>query len=108
MRWAPEARSTSQTAARSYSAPIPFSVMLLFEDPDIELGAIGARHHALGPVMIDRSAGKIRELGAGVRDFGLPVLIGIADDGVRVRHVKIMANQRDAEGRIEVIQQDRS
>src|SRR5258708_12461386 len=74
----------------------------------MELGAIGARHHALGPMMIDRSAGKIRELGAGVWEFGLAVLIGIGEDGVRVRHGKIMANQRDAEGRIEVIQQDRS
>src|SRR5207248_8032529 len=33
IRCAPDARSTSQIAARSYSAPIPFSVMLLFDPP---------------------------------------------------------------------------
>src|SRR5580704_19380024 len=58
--------------------------------------------------MIDGSARKVGELGAWCRDAGLPFLIGIADDGVSVRHVEILANQSDAKGRIEVVQEDGS
>src|ERR1700746_3666866 len=58
--------------------------------------------------MIDRAARKVGELGAGSRDAGLPFLIGIAHDGVRVRYVKIIADQRDAERRIELVQEDGS
>jgi hypothetical protein len=58
--------------------------------------------------MIDRSARKIGELGAGSGDAGLPFLIGIADDGIGVRNVQIVADQRDAERRIEVVQEDGS
>ena len=58
--------------------------------------------------MIDGSTRKVRELGAWGSDAGLPFLIGIADDRVRVRYVKIIADQSDAERRIEVIQEDGS
>ena len=58
--------------------------------------------------MIDGAAGKVGELGAGGGDAGLPLLIGIADDRVGVGYVKIVANQGDAEGRIEVVQEDGS
>ena len=55
--------------------------------------------------MIDRAAGKVGQLGARSGDAGLPFLIGIAHDRVGVRNVEIMANQRDAKGRIEVVQE---
>src|SRR3979490_1701990 len=55
--------------------------------------------------MINWAAGKVGELGSGGSDAGLPFLIGIADDCVGVRYVKIIADQRDAERRIEVVQE---
>src|SRR5258708_1791754 len=58
--------------------------------------------------MIDRSARKVCELGARCGDAGLPFLIGIADDCVSVRYVEILADQSDAKGRIEVVQEDGS
>src|SRR5450755_4028031 len=58
--------------------------------------------------MIDRAARKVGELGAGSRDRGLPILIGIADDGVGVGDIKLIADQRHAERRIEVVQEDGS
>ena len=58
--------------------------------------------------MIDRPAGKIGELGAGSGDVGLSFLIGIADNGIGIRNVEIIADQRDAERRIEVVQEDGS
>jgi hypothetical protein len=58
--------------------------------------------------MIDRAARKVGQVGAGGGDAGLPFLIGIADDGVGVGDIKIIANQSDAKGRIEVIQEDGS
>jgi len=58
--------------------------------------------------MIDGAAGKVGELGARGGDAGLPFLIGIADDCVGVGDVKIIADQRDAERRIEVVQEDGS
>src|SRR5260370_26184433 len=54
--------------------------------------------------MIDRAARKVGQLGTRSGDAGLPFLIGIADDRVSIGYVKIMANQSDAKGRIEVIQ----
>src|ERR1700730_12505776 len=54
--------------------------------------------------MIDRPARKIGKLGAWRGDAGLSFLIRVADDGIGVRDVKIVANQGDAKGRIEVVQ----
>ena len=54
------------------------------------------------------AARKVGQLGAGGRDAGLPFLIGIADDGVGVGDIKIIAEQSDAERRIEVVQEDGS
>ena len=54
--------------------------------------------------MIDGPAGKIGELGARRSDAGLSILIRIADDGIGVGDVKIVANQGDAKRRLEVIQ----
>src|SRR5437879_13547771 len=56
--------------------------------------------------MIDGPAGKIGELGARRGDAGLSILIGIADDGIGVGDVKIVANQGDAKRRVEVVQKD--
>ena len=58
--------------------------------------------------MIDRSAGKVGELGARGGDAGLSILVGIADDRVGVGDIKIMADQRDAKWRIEMVQKDGS
>src|SRR5690348_5242379 len=57
-------------------------------------------------MVIYRSARKLRELGAWGTDAGLPFLIGIADDRVGVRYIEIIANQSDAKGRIEMVQED--
>jgi hypothetical protein len=54
--------------------------------------------------MIDRAAGKIRELGACCGDAGLSILIWITDDGIGVRNIEIVTNQGDAEWRVEMIQ----
>src|SRR5271154_6236574 len=54
--------------------------------------------------MIDRSTRKVGEFGTWGRDAGLPLLIRIANNGVRVRNVKIVANQGDAKWRIEMVQ----
>src|ERR1700722_8125245 len=54
--------------------------------------------------MIDRSAGKVGEFGPWRSDAGLSLLIGIADDGVGIRNVEIVANQGDAKGRVEMVQ----
>ena len=81
-----------------------FAYVAVGSDSDIELGAIRTGQQRLGPVMIDRSAGKIRELGARRGDAGLSILIWIADDGIGVRNVEIVTNQGDAEWRVEMIQ----
>ena len=85
-----------------------FGDVAVGSDPDIELGAIRTRQQGLGPMMINGSARKVRQLGAGSGDAGLPFLIGIAHDGIGVRNVEIIADQCDAERRIEVVQEDGS
>src|SRR3954453_11060698 len=81
-----------------------FADVAVGSDADIKLGAVRTGQQRLGPVMIDRSAGKIGELGARRGDAGLSILIRIADDGIGVRNVEIVADQRHAEWRAEVIQ----
>lgn len=53
--------------------------------------------------MVDRSARKVGEFGTRGSDAGLSFLIGIANDGVGVRDVKIAANQSNAKWRIEMV-----
>src|SRR5262249_41351942 len=77
-------------------------------DADVKLGAIRTGQQTFGPVMIDRSAGKVGQLGTRGGDARLPFLVGIADDGVGVCDVKVVTNERDAKGRVEVVQEDRS
>jgi hypothetical protein len=45
-------------------------------DADIEQRAVLARHQALGPVMIDRAAGKFEERSARLGDLGVALAIG--------------------------------
>ena len=54
--------------------------------------------------MIDRPARKVGDPGAGGGDPGLSILIREADDGVCVGDVKIVADQGDAEGRVEMVE----
>jgi hypothetical protein len=71
------------SAARFFSASKPRPLMMIGADTDIELGTVLAGDQALGPVMVDRSAGQFpdqnacfpdkfpeRELHAGVLLFG--------------------------------------
>ena len=54
--------------------------------------------------MIDGSARKVGQLRARIGNRGFSILIWIADDGVSVRHIEIMADQCDAKGRVKVVQ----
>src|SRR3984893_14619238 len=83
-----------------------FADVAVRSNPDIEFGAVWTGQQSLGPVMIDRPAGKIGQLGASGCDAGLSILIRIADDGIGVRDVKIVANQGDPKRRVEVVQED--
>jgi hypothetical protein len=71
--------------------PLAFGLKPIFgdvavrADPDIELGAVGARHQGLGPVVIDRAARKIRQLGSRGRSAWLSILIRIADDRISMQ-----------------------
>src|SRR5437660_10580245 len=55
--------------------------------------------------MIDRAARKISQLGAQGGNAGLSFLIGIADDGISVRDIKVVADQGHAERRVEMVQE---
>src|SRR5262249_52307982 len=74
-------------------------------DADIELRAVGTRNQALGPVMIDRPAWQWSQRRTRCGDFGVAFVVGISDDGVGVGDVEIVADQRDAEWRIEMIEE---
>ena len=75
-------------------------------DADIELRAVGACDQALGPVVIDRPARQLRQSRARRGDLGVALVVGISDDGVGVGDIEIVADQRDAERRVEMIEED--
>src|ERR1700676_5609477 len=75
-----------------FGADSVFADVAVRSDADIELGAVRTGQQGLCPVMIDRSAGKVGELGAFGRDAGLSILIRIADDGIGVCDVKVVSN----------------
>jgi len=95
----PVAQSTSQMAARFFSASIPFSVMLLFEpDADIQQRSILARDEALRPVMVNGTTRQLGERGSLPGDCRIALLVVVANDGVGIRDIKIVAHKRHAEG----------
>src|SRR3984957_14476233 len=71
---------------------------------DVELRTIRTGEESLGPMVIDRPTWKVGQLGSLVRDAGLSVLIGIADNCIGVRHVEIVTDQRDAKRRVQMVQ----
>jgi hypothetical protein len=56
--------------------------------------------------MVDRSAGQRRQRLARCGDLGVAVMIGIFDDRIRIGDIEVVADQRHAEGRVKVIDQD--
>ena len=56
--------------------------------------------------MVDRPARKRHEGRAGLADFGVALGVGIAHDGVGVGDIEIVADQRHAERRIQMIEED--
>ena len=77
-------------------------------DADIEQRAISTGCQALGPVVIDRAARKLRQRDALSGNREAAVMVRIAHDGVGVRDVEIITHQHHAEGRMEMVEKDRS
>jgi hypothetical protein len=57
-------------------------------------------------MVVDGSAGQRRENSAGSGNLDVIFVVGVADNGVSVRDVKIVADECNAEGRIEVVEKD--
>src|SRR4029079_19544354 len=66
---------------------------------------VTAGDDVLGPVMVDWTARKVRDLYARRVDPGLPVHIREAQDRIRVGDVEIVTDERHAERRIEVFEE---
>src|SRR5271167_3792535 len=81
-----------------------FADIAVGTDSDVKLGAIRTGKQGLGPVVVDRPAWQVGQFGSLSRDGGLSILIRVADDGIGVRHIEIVANQRDAKRRVQVVQ----
>ncbi len=56
--------------------------------------------------MINRSARERRQHGAGCGDFRIALGVGIFHDRIGVGDIEIIADQRDAEGRVEMVEED--
>ena len=56
--------------------------------------------------MVDRTAGQLGEPRAGRPDLGVALLVRIADDGIGVGDVEIVADEGHAERRIQMIEED--
>ena len=76
-------------------------------DGGIELRTVAAGDDVLGPVVIDLSGWERRKRRRRRGDLGRAVLIGEADDSVGIGDIEIVADQRHAERRMEVLQKNR-
>ena len=76
-------------------------------DRRIELRAIGTGDQVLGPVVVDRPGRQVDELGALAVEMRLARRIGKADHGVGVGDVELVADQRHAERRAEMVGEHR-
>jgi hypothetical protein len=56
--------------------------------------------------MVDRSAGQRRQRLARCGDLDVAVMIGIFDDRIRIGDIEVVADQRDAEGRTKVVEEE--
>ena len=74
-------------------------------DAGIERRPVRARHQALGPVVVDRSARQFRQRRACRCDLGIAFLVGISHDTIGVGDVKVFADQRHAERRMQMIEE---
>ena len=80
----------------------PLSATLLFDPtPTYSFDPSGGSDQALGPVTVDRTGGKVHDLRAGRGDPRLVGLVRETDDGVGVRDVQRLADERHAEGCVE-------
>jgi antitoxin (DNA-binding transcriptional repressor) of toxin-antitoxin stability system len=59
-------------------------------------------------MMINGAAGKWRECRAGSADLRIAGAVRVSDNGIRIRHIKLVADQRDPERRIQVIEENTS
>ncbi len=75
-------------------------------DAGIELRAVRTGDQALGPVMVDRPARQRRQHRARCGDPGIPFGVGISDDRIGIGDIEIVADQRDAERRVEMVEED--
>ena len=73
-----------------------------------ELGSVGAGDDVLGPVVIDATAGKIDDLYRCSNDGSRTGCVREADDPVGVRDVKLVTDQRHAEGGMQIRDERRS
>src|ERR1700720_1612311 len=110
------AREDAPPAGRAVHLPDGRSVLLRFHsvfgdvavrtDANIEQRSVRARDEALGPVMVDGAARPLGERSSLCRELCVALLIGVANDGVGIRDIKIVADERHAERRVEVIEEN--
>jgi len=77
---------------------------LRFRYRHIETRTIAASNDILGPVMIDHARWQIGDFYAGRGDLRIALLVGEAHDRIGVGYIKLAADERHAEGRIEAAQ----
>src|SRR5690349_150141 len=65
----------------------------------IQFRSIDACNQTLGPMVIDRPRWQVSELSTGRTDLRIAVVIGIADDCIRVCDVQIVSDERHAKRR---------
>ena len=82
-----------------------FSNVAVRADGGIELLAVRAGNQVLGPVVVDVAGGQFGQPGGGGGDGGVAFGVGKAQHRIGVGHVQVIAHQRHAKGRMQVLQE---
>ncbi len=70
----------------------------------VQLRPLSIRDDVLGPVVIERTAGEVGHFASRFGDAGRAGFIGEGHQGIRVRDIERLADQRHAEGRVQAFE----